>query len=203
MLGSALFLFAILPTIWIVDASNGPGRTSPTSPTPSRPQRPETRSSCAQGSYSAFAVSGKALTIHGAGAATTIVVNPPPPTAFPYQQTTIANVPAGSAFYVAGLAFSPGVPSPVNLPSNPGIRVLGASSHVVLADVTATGIALAEGTPGLDVSGGAIVTPPAALSQADREPPAREVPAPGSPRALWRPTHRPSRAGARRSRCSP
>jgi hypothetical protein len=148
-----LLLLAALPTIWIVDASNGPGTNFTDLPAAVAAASSGDTIIVRPGNYAAFNVTGKALTIRGAGAATTIVSNPPP--AGSTAHSTISGVPAGAIFYVSGIAFSPAAPIPVSV--NPGLTIDGATSEVVVSDSVIAGVNfLGTGTPGLVVSGGAV-----------------------------------------------
>ena len=141
-----LFLLTILPTIWIVDAANGPGTNFTNIPPAIAAAGNGDTILVRPGTYSAFNVNGKGLTIRGSGAASTMVSG---------ATTTISGVPAGSVFYVGGLKFLAGTSVPD--PSYPGLRVVG--SEVVLADVMASGVicCILSGTPGLSLEGGALV----------------------------------------------
>ena len=85
-----------MQTIWIVDAANGPGTNFTDLPPAVAAASNGDTIIVRPGTYSAFNVSGKALTMRGAGAATTMVSG---------STTTISAVPAGTAFYVGGLSF--------------------------------------------------------------------------------------------------
>jgi hypothetical protein len=139
-----LFLLAILPTIWIVDAANGPGTNFTDIPAAVTAAANGDTILVRPGTYTAFNVNGKALTMRGAGAGTSVAGS----------TTTISGVPSGSVFYVSGMAFVAGTTPPVT--GYPGLRVVG--SEVALADVTASGVTtLLQGTPGLWVEGGSVV----------------------------------------------
>ena len=100
-----LVTLAVLPTIWIVDAANGPGTNFVDLPPAVAAAASGDTIIVRAGSYSAFNVSGKALTIRGAGAAAAHVfgLGAGAPSSL---GTTIAAVPAGSTFYVSGLSFA-------------------------------------------------------------------------------------------------
>jgi hypothetical protein len=155
-----LLVVFLVPTIWIVDAANGPGTNFTDLPAAVAAAASGDTIIVRSGTYSAFHASGKSLTIRGAGFTTTTVSNPPPPGS-PYQQTTIENVPAGTPFFIDGLQLSPPAPW-VTGQINAAIQALGSSTVVVLADVKAQGISgqdlsLPTGTPGLYLAGGARV----------------------------------------------
>jgi hypothetical protein len=151
-----LLLLSLLPTIWVVDASNGPGTNFTSLPAAVAAAGTGDTILVRPGIYEAFNVTGKALTIRGAGAATTMV-QLAPPAGSTYSSTTIDGVPAGTAFYMSGMGFVAGTSIPASV--YPGVRVLGATTDVVLADVTVSGVTCCTlfGTPALHVSGGAVV----------------------------------------------
>src|SRR5262245_50640672 len=97
MLALVPTILALVPTIWIVDASNGPGTSFTNLPPAVAAAASGDTILVRDGSYSAFTVSGKALTIRGAGAQVTVVQ------AFgsPNGDTRIDNVPAGTTFYLS------------------------------------------------------------------------------------------------------
>ena len=154
-----LVTIAALPTIWIVDAANGPGTNFVDLPPAIAAAASGDTIIVRAGNYSAFNVSGKALTIRGAGAAAAHVfgLGPGAPSNL---GTTIDTVPAGSTFYVSGLSFAGfhGVPPPI---LSSGLGVLGASRVVVTdAIITGPGITTAAWNyagAGLVLSGGAEV----------------------------------------------
>jgi hypothetical protein len=154
MIAAPIALVAILQTIWIVDAANGPG-TSFTSLPPAIAAAANGDTVIVRaGTYAPFNVSGKALTIRGAGSGTTFVT-----ASSSAVQTVIASVPAGLTFYVSGIAFAP-VPNAVPATNDAAIRVSG-SGEVVISDCTVEGfgafLAIANGNPALVVDGGAVV----------------------------------------------
>ena len=144
MFALPIILLALVPTIWIVDGSNGPG-TNFTSM-----QAAVTAASSGDtlivrpGTYAPFAVSGKALTIRGAGAASTFVSSP----------GTMVSVPPGTTFFLSGMTFA----SPPSTSTSwiPGIRVTG-PGRVVIADASLTGSVNQVGGSGLEIQGGAVV----------------------------------------------
>lgn len=64
-------VLTLLPTIWIVDAANGPGTNFTDLPAAIQAAASGDTVLVRSGTYAPFAVAGKALTIRGAGAATT------------------------------------------------------------------------------------------------------------------------------------
>ena len=154
MIGSPIVLAAILQTIWIVDAANGPGTSFTNLPAAVAAAASGDTLIVTPGTYSPFNVSGKALTIRGAGSASTIVTASASAT-----QTFIASVPAGLTFYLSGMTFAP-VPNVAPTTNDPAIRVTG-PGEVVISDcaVEAFGafLVLANGNPAFVVDAGGIV----------------------------------------------
>lgn len=150
MLALPLCVAALVPTIWIVDAANGPGTNFTDLPPAVAAAQSGDTILIRAGTYSPFSVTGKALTIRGAGAVSAVVSHAAS------QQTSIASVPAGSPFYVSGVAFTPvgGAWS-----GTPTLGAVGASTDLVLADVTVTGFGPTTGaaTAALHLSSGAVV----------------------------------------------
>jgi len=145
-------ILALLPTIWIVDASNGAGTNFTDLPPAVAAAASGDTIIVRAGSYTAFTVTGKALTIRGAGASTTLVQLLGSPTG----DTRIDNVPAGTVFYLGGLKFAP--PSTSFGPVVAGLSITG--SRVTLADVVVQGTSVGtgiSGTPGLRVVTGSEV----------------------------------------------
>ena len=143
-------------TTWIVDASNGPGTNFTNLPPAIAAAANGDTIIVRAGTYSSFLSTGKALTIRGAGAAST-TIGPAP--ASPMTANEIAAVPAGMTFFVDGLKFAPAVAGGFPQPPVPaaGLSVTGPGT-VVLADVTILGVSMASaGSPGLRVSNGAEV----------------------------------------------
>ena len=102
MLSLALAVLA-LPTVWIVDANNGPGTNFTDLPAAIATAQNGDTIIVRAGSYTAFFVAGKALTIRGAGPQTSIVdLQPVLPN---HRQTTIHSTPPGATFYLSGLGF--------------------------------------------------------------------------------------------------
>src|SRR5687767_13350498 len=99
---SPLLLAAFLPTIWIVDAANGPGTNFTSLPAAVAAASSGDTLIVRQGTYATFTVGGKALTMRGAGTGATIVM-----AAASWNQTVISGVPPGQSFYVSGMAFVP------------------------------------------------------------------------------------------------
>ena len=149
MIAIHLVLTVLVPTIWIVDAANGPGTSFTDLPAAVAAAATGDTIIVRSGAYSAFNVAGKALTIRGAGASSTFVNLPSPPGS-PSEQGLIDAVPAGAVFYVSGMVFAA---PPATLPGAVAcVRVAG-SSTAVLADVAIVG----GGSIGLFVHGGATV----------------------------------------------
>src|SRR6185436_11478551 len=95
-----------LPATWIVDQSNGPGTNFTNLPQAVLAASSGDTIIVRAGTYTPFNVTGKALTILGAGSASTIV-SLPLPSGTLYPQTRIEAVPAGATFYVSGIRFAP------------------------------------------------------------------------------------------------
>ena len=172
-----ILLAALVPTIWIVDAANGPGTNFTDLPAAVAAAANGDVIVVRSGNYTSFGVAGKSLTIRGAGAATTLVsIVPAPPSA---QQTVIDAVPAGQPFHVSGITFFPGPPT---APASPfaGLRILGSLTQVVLADVVVTGMSnLGDREPSDSTSTEVRrFTPSAARSPAERPP---DLPAAAEP----------------------
>ena len=148
-------IVAVLPTIWIVDASNGPGTNFTNLPPAVTAAASGDTIIVKAGAYSTFNATGKALTIIGAGASMTSLVSS--------LGARIDSVPAGMTFYVEGLKFGASLGGTSNsVPA--GLRVSGATTKVVLTDVvmegktvTLSGLMQTGGVPGLLVVGGAEV----------------------------------------------
>jgi hypothetical protein len=106
------------------------------------------------GSYAPFHVTGKALTLRGAGSGQTFVDLPP---SFrvpdgPASYVRIADVPAGGVFRFEGVAIrTPATVVPVAV-GNPGfdvrLHLVGAASRIVLIDVRSEPTASALAAPG-------------------------------------------------------
>src|SRR5262245_40112703 len=104
MLLTIAILAVATPSIWIVDQANGPGTHFTDLPAAvAAAQSGDTILVRAGSSYTTFSVSGKALTIRGAGAASTFVRLANPNAAAP--STTIDSVPSDQVFYVSGITF--------------------------------------------------------------------------------------------------
>jgi hypothetical protein len=86
-------IVAVLPTTWIVDAANGPGTNFIDLPAAVAAAVSGDTIIVRPGSYTAFNVTGKALTIQGAGALVTSVTLPPP-VGSSYSETRIDAVSA-------------------------------------------------------------------------------------------------------------
>ena len=130
-----LELLALLPTIWIVDASAGPGTNfTDLPPAIAAAQSGDTilvRSGPI--AYAGFTVSGKVLTIRREGAGTVRC-----------GLIDIGLLPAGEAFVIAGLRCLE------------GIRVDCAGGAITLLDCTATGAAGGIATSGLVLQSGSL-----------------------------------------------
>jgi hypothetical protein len=128
----ALALLLVLPTTWIVDANNGPGTNFLDLPAAVAAAQSGDTILVRAGTYTRFAVSGKALTIRGAGASSTIVALAPVG-ALAGASVVISATPPGETFYLGGLTVR----------SNP-TPALGAmevyDAKVVVTDCTMTGI---------------------------------------------------------------
>jgi hypothetical protein len=149
MIAIHLVFTVLVPTIWIVDAANGPGTSFTDLPPAIAAAATGDTILVRAGSYSAFNVAGKALTIRGAGMSSTFVNLPSPPGS-PSEQGLIDTVPAGAVFYVSGMVFAA---PPATLPGAVACVRVGGSSTAVFADVAIVG----AGSIGLFVHGGATV----------------------------------------------
>jgi hypothetical protein len=140
MLLSTVLVIAALPTVWIVDQANGPGTHFTDLPAAVAAAQSGDTILVRAGVYTTFSVSGKALTIRGAGTNVTRVeianANPASPA------TAIDSVPAGESFFVGGITFQcylPGGQPPAGPPSLAALSVSGVTSRVVLSNVAAFG----------------------------------------------------------------
>lgn len=156
---SLISLVLLLPATWIVDQSNGPGTNFTDLPQAVLAASSGDTIIVRAGSYTPFNVTGKALTILGAGSASTTVSLPVPSGAL-YPQTRIEAVPAGATFYVSGIRFAPiSFPPPGSASSAAGLQIAGSAGSVVLSGVEVFGASFPSGTPGnpaLVVSGGEV-----------------------------------------------
>src|SRR6188474_3248921 len=100
MLGFVLAF--VLPTIWIVDANSGPGTHFTDLPAAVAAAQSGDTILVRPGTYTAFAVTGKALTIRGVGVATTTVALQSPVLG-QSPSITILNTPPGETFYLSFL----------------------------------------------------------------------------------------------------
>ncbi|MEO6597709.1 MAG: hypothetical protein ABIP94_23435 [Planctomycetota bacterium] len=98
----SLVLACVLPTIWIVDATSGPGTHFTDLPPAVAAAQSGDTILVRPGTYTAFDVSGKALTIRGTDAMTTVVALQSPVLG-PSPSISIANTPAGTTFYLSFL----------------------------------------------------------------------------------------------------
>jgi hypothetical protein len=146
-------------TTWIVDASNGPGTNFTDLPPAVAAAANGDTIFVRAGNYTAFLSTGKALTIRGAGASSTMIVGIAPGSSI--SETKIDGVPAGMTFFMSGLKCAPmggnaGSWPPLAL-TNAGLHVLGPGA-VVLTDVTIIGPTIGGvGRNGLLVLNGAEV----------------------------------------------
>jgi hypothetical protein len=142
-------ILALLPTIWIVDASNGPGTNFTDLPPAVAAAANGDTIIVRAGSYAAFTVTGKALTIRGAGASTTLVQM----LGSPNGDTRISNTPAGTTFYLGGLKFAP--PQTTLGPSVvAGLEITAAKvtlADVIIQGATVGGFTSINATPGLRI----------------------------------------------------
>jgi hypothetical protein len=150
MLVHSLLFAAVFPSIWIVDASNGPGTHFTSLPAAVAAAASGDTLIVRAGTYAPFNVSWKALTIRGAGSSSTFVT-----TATSTQQTVIAAMPAGMTFYLGGIAFGQ-APSSISTSYDPAIHVTG-PGRVVISDAALTGFGGPVGGAGLAIDGGAVV----------------------------------------------
>src|SRR5262249_6590447 len=152
-------LVLLLPATWIADQSNGPGTNFTDLPQAVAAAASGDTIIVRAGTYTPFNVSGKALTILGAGPSSTMV-STPLPSGSPYGETRIQGVPAGATFYVSGIRFVPASYPPSGTTSSAaGLQVIGSPGAVVLSGVEvfgATFVPGSPGNPGLVVSGGEV-----------------------------------------------
>ncbi len=94
-----LLASVLLPTIWIVDANNGPGTHFTDIPAAVAAAQSGDTILVRAGNYSPFAISGKALTIRGAAASVTRVFG------FGSSPTVISSTPPGTTVALRGLRF--------------------------------------------------------------------------------------------------
>lgn len=119
-------------TIWIVDAAGGPGSQFTDIPAAIGAAQSGDTILVRNGSYSAFVLAGKALTIRGAGSATTWIDLP----AGGWTYTTITSAPVGQRTYLSGFTFRASAAGS----SQAALNIVGA--HVVLSDCVATGVGI-------------------------------------------------------------
>lgn len=124
-------VLVLVPTIWIVDAANGPGTNFTSLPAAVDAAQSGDTLIVRPGTYLGFSTYGKALTIYGSGSATVIT---PSGMAPDFEPTVIQAVPAGSAFTIAGVTFQAPAIQAFALPVT--LRVL--FGKVVLSDVSVT-----------------------------------------------------------------
>ncbi|MGE3173262.1 MAG: hypothetical protein AB7O97_11610 [Planctomycetota bacterium] len=129
MLLALIAATAVVPQgTWIVDANNGPGTQFTDLPPAVATAAHGDTILVRSGDYLAFQVSGKALTIRGAGASNARVVSSPNALV-----SAIQNVPAGSVFFLDGLHFEPDWRDGL-LAAPAALRVSGSSTTVAIAD---------------------------------------------------------------------
>lgn len=144
---------AAAQTTWIVDDSGGPGVHFTSLPAAVAAAASGDTLLVAAGTYQAFHVANKALTILGAGATgpmATLIASPVPSGSQGTAAVRVATPPAGTTFRMAGLAITPSAPlstHTVQLSLVGG----GGSGNVVLTDVECRGGA--SGVAGLSVDG--------------------------------------------------
>ena len=140
----------VLPTIWIVDANNGPGANFIDLPAAVAAAQSGDTILVRAGTYTAFYVAGKTLTIRGAGASTTIIDLP---TGVPgYSHTTINATPSGGNVYLSGLSIKA-----MATGSSAAALNVTAGATVVIADCTVTGVEVTnQGRIALQVADGAV-----------------------------------------------
>src|SRR5262245_40809408 len=145
MLSSLCALF-VLPTIWIVDASSGPGTNFTDLPAAVAAAASGDTILVRPGTYTSFQVSGKALTIRGAGLALTHVTGVT-------SSATRIDIPAGAKFVIDGLEFSP-----VNSPGlTEALRVTGVSGQLLISDSRVISAQFFPGMRGLLVQDATVV----------------------------------------------
>jgi hypothetical protein len=149
MLLTAAVLF--LPTIWIVDASNGPGTNFTDLPAAVAAAANGDTLMVRNGVYRPFQVSGKALTIRGVAAGVVIVRHNTG-----QSLTVIDAVPPGAVFAVYGVSF---VPVSGARGTTPSLSITGTTSVVALSHVVVTGNdggTSTSGAVGLSIDGASV-----------------------------------------------
>ena len=136
----SMLALVLVPTIWIVDAANGPGTDFVDLPPALAMAQSGDTILVRAGSYSTAALAGKALSIRGDGHTTTIV-----------HGLTVDVVPAGELLVLAGMRVQP-----PNGPATAGL-VLNGPGSMLLADCHVIGGDGTLGMPGLVVAYGAMV----------------------------------------------
>jgi hypothetical protein len=150
MLG--LVLACVLPTTWIVDANSGPGTHFTDLPPAIAAAQSGDTILVRTGNYTAFYVTGKALTIRGAGQGTTMI-NLPTGHAT-HSHLTIEATPFGETFFLSGFS----VVAQWTGPSLGALNAL-AGAKVVIADcVVSAYFGWYGGRAGLSVSGSEVHT---------------------------------------------
>jgi hypothetical protein len=144
----------VVPSIWIVDAAAGPGKHFVDLPAAVAAAQSGDTLIVRPGFCAPFTVSGKALTIRGAGVllsgGTTVQTGffAPPGSGV----TVIDAVPAGQTFFLDGISFRPGFSTQAY---GEMLKISGATSNVVLADCEVRGYVTNHGD-GLAVDGAAV-----------------------------------------------
>ncbi|HEX6811138.1 MAG TPA: hypothetical protein VF384_05920 [Planctomycetota bacterium] len=145
MLG--LVLACVLPTTWIVDANSGPGTHFTDLPAAVAAAQSGDTILVRPGIYTAFSVSGKALTIRGAGQNTTVIDLPTGHAT--HSHLTIEATPSGETFFLSGLS----ILAHWLGPSVGALNAL-AGAKVVLADCLVSGdFGITDGRAGLNTTG--------------------------------------------------
>lgn len=139
-------LVLLLPTTWIVDSASGPGTNFTDLPPAIAAAQSGDTILVRAGSYSAFTVSGKALTIRGAGTVSTII-----------NSATLGTVPAGQQLLMTGVSFLPS--------TGVALTIQGPGNVVLVSCSVKGGFGFNNGGNGLEL-GGACCTRLAADSKA-------------------------------------
>lgn len=130
-------LSLLLPTNWIVDAANGPGTDFTNLPAAIAAASSGDTIFVRAGAYSGVVISGKALSIRGAGAGTTIV-----------GPSSVNGTPPGASTVISGLTLGG---------AGNGLAVAGAANVLLLECTVTGGAAPTDGHHGLLVTGPAQV----------------------------------------------
>lgn len=147
----AVTLACVLPSIWIVDASNGPGTHFTDLPQAIVAAADGDTILVRSGNYTPFQLTGKALWLRGAGAATTIVASMSVTAAQP--SITVDQTPAGQSVRFTGLS----IRSAVAATASHWALIAQAGANVTLVDCVVSGTDhTAVGDGGLLVAGGEV-----------------------------------------------